>query len=238
MKPVLDPVFSYPRWDEDTYLRWYRNDFSSVFVGTNPFLKIPDFPLSSPGDWIPDEVHAVAKQRGASVGVSWQEISELCGFSSIAHVNRALRLTGSKRIVDELACPSDTAKLLKVCSDRNIFIPDEGFFSPLTELSLARFLGHLGHEQVIVSDHFGISPRQMASQSFLAPDVDVPPEIHAPDRSIYLAIYTDYHYFLVCQSENSRASANPIDYFEGFFATENTNDLWGVGDLNDCLKGR
>lgn len=234
---MTEPVFSYPANDEDTYLSWFRDDFSSVFVATNPFLKIPDFPLNSQGEWIPDVVNTVAKQRGADAGVSWQVISELCGFPSIAHVNRALRLTGSGRILDKLACSSDTEKMLKICKEQNFFVPDEGCFSPLVQLTLARFLKQLGHDEVIVADHFGTSPRPMKSEEFLLPDGFAPPEIHTPDRSVYLSVYTDYHYFLVCQTQSSISAANPMDYFEGFFADENTNDLWCVGDLGDGLKG-
>ena len=223
--------------DEDAYLSWYKDDFSSVFVATNPFLRIPDFPLNSHGDWIPDEVETIAKQRGAETGVSWREISEMCGFSSIARVNRALRLTGSKRIVNELACSSDTEKMLSVCKDEHLFVPDEGCYSPLAQIAIARFLKQLGHEEVIVADHFGTSPRQMNSKNFLLPDGFVPPEIHTQDRSVYLSIYTDCHYFLVCQSEDSVLTANPMDYFEGFFADEKTNDLWGVGDFSGGLNG-
>lgn len=57
------------------------------------------------------------------------------------------------------------------------------------------------------------------------------------DGSVYICLYTDYHYFLVCQSDHNISVANPMDYFEGFFADENTNDLWGVGDLCDDAKG-
>ena len=230
-------MFSYPANDEDTYLSWYKDSFSSVFVATNPFIKIPDFPLNSQGEWMPDEVNTIAKQRGVETGVTCREISELCGFSSIAHVNRALRLTGSKRIVNDLACSSDTEKMLGVCKDQHLFVPDEGYYSPLVQIALARFLKQLGHDEVIVADQFGTSPRQMRSEEFLLPEDFVPPEIYTLDKSAYLSIYTDYHYFLVCQSERSISVANPMDYFEGFFADENTNDLWGVGSLGDNLNG-
>ena len=230
-------MFSYPASDQDSYLSWYRDGFSSVFVATNPFLKVPDFPLNAQGEWIPDEVNTIAKQRGAETGVSWQEISELCGFSSIAQVNRALRLTGSKRIADDLACSSDTEKMLSVCKDRHFLVPDEGCYSPLVQIAQVRFLRQLGQDEVIVADHFGTSPREMKPEDFLLPDGFAPPEIHTQDRSAYFSIYTDYHYFLVCQSERSISLANPMDYFEGFFADETTNDLWGVGDLGDSLNG-
>lgn len=197
---------------------------------------MPDFPLNDIGDWIPHEVLTAAKQRGAEVAVSWREISELCGFPSIAHVNRALRLTGSQRIVGELACPADTAKMLNISNDLNIFVPDEGKFSPLIELTLVRFLRQLGHDEVVVASHFGVAPRRVASETFSLPDCDAGPEIHAPDRSIFLAMYVDYHYFLVCQTERSKSAANPMDFFEGFFAVEETNDLWGVGDLDNGLN--
>ncbi len=225
-------MLTYTDNDEDPYLSWYSEEFSSVFVATNPFLHIPDISLPSQGEWLPDEVSTVVKQRGEGVGVSWKKISELCGFPSIAHVNRALRLTGSKRICDKLACPSDTKKMLKICEDNNIFIPDEGRFSPVVELSIASFLKKLGHNEVIVADSFGTSPRQMISEALLSPEVFSPPEIHTQDRSIYLSLYIDYHYFLICQTEASKSAGNPMDYFEGFFADENTNDLWGVGDLS------
>jgi len=229
---MTEPVFSYPGNDEDPYLSWYKDDFSSVFVATNPFLNIPQLPLNLQGEWIPDEVVTVAKQRGADAGISWQKVSEICGFPSVSYVNRALRLTDSKRIADEFACPADTATMLKSCREQNIFIPDEGCLSPLSELSLASFLKELGHDEVVVADHFGSSPSPMSSERFSLPEVVVPPEIHAHDKSIYVSIYIDYHYFLICQTDASRSKANPTNYFEGFFADENTNDSWGVGDLS------
>lgn len=226
------PVFSYPENDKDTYLSWYKDDFSSVFVATNPFLTVPGFSVKDRDGWIPDSANIVAKQHGEDAGVSWQEIAERCGFPSIAHVNRALRLTGSKRISDTLACPSDTAKVLKICTDQNVFTPDEGFLSPVSELRLARFLKTLEHDEVVVADHFGTSPRPMKSENFLLLDVFATPEIHTRDKSLYVSIYTDYHYFLICQTDASREKANPSDFFEGFFADEGTNDFWGVGDLS------
>ncbi|MBM1817835.1 hypothetical protein [Pseudosulfitobacter pseudonitzschiae] len=229
---MIKPIFSYPDHDENLYLSWFKDSFSSVFVATNPFLNIPDFPLNPQGEWIPDEVNSVAKQRGADAGISWQKISMLCGFPSIAYVNRALGLTGSKRLSDKFSCPADTATMLKLCREQNIFIPDEGFLSPLSELSLASFLKELEHDEVIVADHFGTSPRPMKSEKFLKPEVFPTPEIYAQDKSIYVSIYTDYHYFLVCQTDASRSKANPANYFDGFFANENTNDLWGVSDLS------
>ncbi len=66
---LTEPTFSYPANDEDSYLAWYQKNFSSVFVATKPFLKVPDFPLNTQGNWIPDEVNAVTKQRGAEVGI-------------------------------------------------------------------------------------------------------------------------------------------------------------------------
>lgn len=225
-------MFSYPGNDEDHYLSWYSKDFSSVFVATNPFLRLPDFSLPPDGEWIPEEVCKAAKQQSVDVGVSWQEISELCGFPSIAHVNRALRLTGSKRISGEFACPSDTKKMLRLCNDNNIVVPDEGHYSPLVDISIARFLMQLGHEELIVADHFETSSRQIKSETLLLPEVFAPPQILTPDRSVYLSIYIDYHYFLVCQTEDSKSAVNPTDYFEGFFADKNTNDFWGIGDLS------
>jgi hypothetical protein len=225
--------FSYPDNDCTPYLSWYRDDFSSVFVAANPFLKVPGFSSNNGDDWIPEEVYKVAKQQGITYGISWHQISELCDFPSLAHVNRALRGTGSKRISPELASPADTKKMLQICADNNIFITDEGRFSSLAELSVAYFLKQLGHDEVIVADHFGTFPRKMKTEAILSPDAFLPAETYAKDRTVYLTSYIDYHYFLVCQTEESKLAANPMDFFEGFFADENTNDLWGVGDLSN-----
>lgn len=235
---MTEPVFSYPPRDEDTYLSWFRGSFSSVFVAINPFLKISDVPLNSDREWIPDKAKTIAKQRGVEARVSWEEIAELCGFPSIAHVNRALRLTGSRRISSGLACAPDTGKMLNVCKDRQVFIPDEGRYSPLVQIALTRFFKQLGQDEVIVAGYFGSDPRVMKSDEFSSPDGFAPPEIYTQDRSVYLSIYIDYHYFLVCQTEHSLSVANPADFFEGFFADENTNDLWGVGDPGDDLNAR
>lgn len=226
-----NPLFSYPDDDEIPYLSWYKDIFSSVFVATNPFIKIPVFSVNASGDWIPDNVLKLAKQRGLKTAVSWQEIADLCGFPSIEHVNRALRLTGSKRISEEFLCVSDTEKMIKICRENNIFIPDEGRLSPLVELSLAGFLKALGQVTVVTAGHFGTSPQQMKSEAFLQPMSVSTPEIHTQDKSAYLSIYIDYHYLLVCQTKHSRSLANPSEYFEGFFADEKTSDLWGIGDL-------
>lgn len=222
--------FRYPSLEEDRYLQHFSGAFSSVFVATNTFLNIPEYELNASENWIPPEVIELAKRRGTSAGLSWEDIADLCGFPSIAHVNRALRLTGSKRIAKEDACPSDTEQLLKVCKENHIFLPDEGYFSPLVELQLARFFFDLGFSSVTVADHFGTSPRQMQTEEFKSFDAGVPPEICSEDHSIYVVIYTDLHYFLVCQTEQNKLIANPQNYFEGFFADENTSDKWGTSE--------
>ena len=228
---VQKSSFEYPRNDDDYYLSFYKNQFTSVFIATNPFLNLPDLPLNASGDWIPDEVSEIAKARGTGVGVSWQDIARFCDFPSISHVNRALRLTGSRGIKIELANADDTHKMLKICEKRNIFIPDEGCFSPVTELTIAHFLGKLGYEDVIGAGHFGSPIKRIEIKTLLHPDVSAPPGLYAQDQSVYLSTYIDYHYFLVCQTAASRALANPADYFDGFFATSETNDFWGIGDF-------
>ena len=226
------PIFTYPANDEDPYLGWYKDDFSSVFVATNPFRKVPEFPLNPQGEWVPTEVETFAKKRGHEIGVAWKEIADLCGIPSMSYVNGVLSLTGSKRIDKKFASPSDTAKMQRLCCKHNLFIPDEGCLSPLSELSMASFLKALEHDEVIVADHFGTSPRTMKSDEFLQPETFSTPEIHSDDRSIFVVIYTDYHYFLICQTEGSVLKANPADFFEGFFANDETNDFWGIGDLS------
>ncbi|MFC2968602.1 hypothetical protein [Acidimangrovimonas pyrenivorans] len=225
--------FSYPDDDDVRYLEWFGKDFASVFVALNSFLRLPGFPPYRNGDWVPAEVVEAAKKRGPDCGVSWAEIAGLCGFPSARHVNRALRLTGSKRIDPEYANREDTEKLLRICAENGIYPPDEGRPSPLFELSLGQFLTALGQEEVILADHFGVLPVSRATAEFLDRDRIVGfGELYAKDRSLYVANYIDYDHYLVCQTGESLARARPDAYFEGFYAGETTDDCWGIGILD------
>lgn len=220
-------VFTYPENDEIPYLSHFKDDFETVFVVLPPFLKLNSTLPKEHENFVSDHVTASAKQIGHAAGVSWQLISELCGSSSIAQVNRALRLTGSKRIVAEFSCPKDTKKLLGICNENNLALPDEGYISPLQELSLACFLKTLGLDEVVAAGHFGGSLKVVKSSSFSQSYNSANPEIYAADHSLYVTNYFDYHYLFICQMPASRAKANPAEYFEGFFADEGTNDFLG-----------
>ena len=104
--------FQYPDRDDTPYREWFHGSFSSIFVATNDFLYVPEILPNKTEDWIPPDAYELAKQRGSQAAISWAAIAELCGFSSIAHVNRALRLTGSKRIHKDLACVAETQLLV------------------------------------------------------------------------------------------------------------------------------
>lgn len=226
--------FSYPDEDETPYRSWFAKDFASVFVALNPFLCMPGFEPAKNGDWMSDAVAVAAKRCGPDCGVSWAEIAEICGFPSIRHVNRALGLTGSKRISDELASPEDTAKMWRICAERSIYLPDEGEPSPLMELALGQFMQALGHKEVLAAGHFGHGPRLRPVADLLNWDKEQEfVEFCATDRSLYCTIYTDYHYYLICQTEAGLERARPEDFFEGFYAEEETNDFWGVGRFGE-----
>ena len=47
---------------------------------------------------------------------------------------------------------------------------------------------------------------------------------------LYTSIYTDYHYYLIAQTEKSLQSARPDLFFEGFYADNSTDDFWGFPD--------
>lgn len=171
--------------------------------------------------------------QGPSSGVSWQEIAEICGFASIRHVNRALGLTGSKRLSPEFSCPNETEHMLRACAARNIYPPDEGCASPLLELSMGAFVRALGHEKLTAAGHWGVSQSQILAGDLLDKSQDCDwVELWPEDLSFYCTIFTDYHYYLICQTGSSLQQARPEDYFEGFYAGDETCDFWGVGEFN------
>ncbi|UWQ79736.1 hypothetical protein K3725_01640 [Leisingera sp. S132] len=204
-----------------------------MFVALNPFLRLPGHPPWKNGDWIPESVLKTAKTQGPSCGVSWQEIADMCGFASIRQVNRALRLTGSKRLPPEFACPEETEHMLRACAARSIYPPDEGRASPLLELSMGAFVQALGHQEVVAAGHWGVSQSRLPAHDLLDKSQECDwVELWPADLSFYCTIYTDYHYYLICQTSSSLQKARPEAYFEGFYAEEDTCDFWGIGRLS------
>ncbi|MCP4409896.1 MAG: hypothetical protein GY807_19560 [Gammaproteobacteria bacterium] len=225
--------FAYPEGDETPYLRWFDGQFQPVFVAFNPSLRVPGFAPSDFGEPVPEEYEIDAKRCGAKCGVSRSDIAKLCGFPSIRYVNKALRLTGSRRIAPEYADPESTSKLLSLCKEKGILLPDEGYASPLLELSMGRFLSTLGHSKVVTASHFGVDPCLIQSGALSGDSENVAlVELCSEDFSLYVTIYIDYHYHLICQTDAGLKSARPEDFFEGFYADADTNDFWGIGDLS------
>ena len=222
--------FTYPKDDDGPYLEHFAGQFSSVFVALPPFLKLGFPPAHRVDDGISLDESLSAKRLGLSCGVSWTDVAALCQFPTIGHVNRALRLTGSRRILVELAKPEDTARLIETCSDVGLIPPDEGYISALMEVSAGTFLKRLGHENVFVANHFGMRMRKVSADDLLNPEIRVGGEEYcAEDLSVFFTTYTDYHYTLICQTAKSVKTAAPEDYFEGFAAGPATCDMWGVG---------
>lgn len=238
---IYRPPFSYPSEDDTAYLDHFAGRFSSVFIALNPFLRLPGHPAYKNGDPVPDSAIQDALKLGPSCGVSWQEIAEFCGFASIHQVNRALRLTGSKRISTRYASQHETDHMLGVCAARSIYPPDEGCSSSLLELAMGAFAQSAGHDSLISAGHFGSFREELQVATLLDRQSEHGcVELWAEDKSLYCAIYIDYHYFLICQSDESLKQAKPHDYFEGFYADARTNDFWGVGDFsgNELAKDR
>lgn len=231
--PIYCPPFSYPSEDETAYLDHFAGRFSSVFVALNPFLRLPGHPPFKNGDPVPDSAIQDALKLGPSCGVSWKEIAELSGFTSIHQVNRALRLTGSKRISARYANQDDTDHMLEVCATHSIYPPDEGCSSPLWELAMGGLSQAAGHDSLISADHFGSFPKELQFAALRDRQTECGcVELCAEDKSLYCAIYIDYHYFLICQTDESLEQAKPHNYFEGFYADARTNDFWGIGDFS------
>jgi hypothetical protein len=184
------PPFTYPGTDEAPYLDWYEGTFHSVFVAFNPFLQLSGFPPWTNGNWTPEQVVRAAKQAGPRCGVSWARIARLCGLSSAAHVNRALRLTGSRRLAAQYASPDDTRHMIAACKAADIYPPDEGCPSPLLELAMGGILAALGHQHFTAADCFGTSPEKKAVSDLLDQNSICDfGQLWTGDHSVFAAIY-------------------------------------------------
>ena len=222
---------NYPGEDDVPYRKHFTPRFQSVFVAFNPFIRVPGFSMQNHQGFFGDGFLEAAWSIGLDGEVRWSEVCELCGFASPKQVNRALRLTGSKRIKLELASPSDTKRLEERCEANTISLPEEGHASPSLCIRISHFLEALGHSEVWNAMHFGFHPDLRAVALFRGSDCGSIACIHTPDSSAHLEFYPDYHYMLVAQTAQSLARARPSDHFEGFFADENTTDYWGIGPM-------
>lgn len=231
---MSEPRFQYPADDNIPYLSWFEGQFSSVFVALNPFVHLPH--TSTHGPWteaIPGHVLIGAIRCGEACDISWLSIAKRCDFPSIRHVNRALRLTGSRRIVPTLASETDTDTLLSVCRTDNVFPPDEGVVSPLLRLSIARMLAMSQQQHVVVAAHYGVDAQCVSLEDLSAMEGrSWFSELWAPDGSVFMSTYFDYHYTLIGQTDASRRTMPPHMYCEGFYADLDTDDFWGIGELS------
>lgn len=221
--------FSYPARDEVPYLDWFSPHFTSVFMALNPFIRILDGEPLQDGNWTPPEVIVRAKRSGQECAVTWAEVASQCAFGSLADVNQALRLTGSKRIGPEYSSPRNTQILLNHCREGHLYPPDEGMPSPPFEWSFGHFATAAGQHTLIAGDGHGPSQDQIqVSKLTDSEQINEFAEFAALDNSFYATIYTDYHYWLICQTEGSLSKARPDEFFEGFYANAATNDFWGI----------
>ncbi len=180
----------YPLDDTIPYLAHFAPTFSHVFVAFNPFLRAGKCGHQWDPECLPGDLWAAARRQGftSAAGVSWAEVGLLSGLELPKRVNRALRLTGSKRIVSSLASSEDTQKLLQCCKINNICVPSEGEYSPALVLAIERFLSSLGHEKVVGARHFGIDPAEVEVRTLLEVVGASRPELHALDE-LYLHNY-------------------------------------------------
>lgn len=221
--------FSYPTRDEVPYLEWFSPHFTSVFIALTPFIRDADGEPFRDGNWTPPEVIGRAKTSGKECAVTWADVASQCGFKSLSAVNQALRLTGSKRIDPEYASIENTEVLLKHCREGHLYPPDEGYPSPPFEWSLADFCSAAGQDTLVAGNSHGASQVQLPVSKLTDPEqTNEFSEFAALDNSFYVAIYTDYHYWLICQTAGSLSKVRPDAFFEGFYASATTNDFWGI----------
>lgn len=223
------PVW-YPPDDHVSYRRHFAPHFPHVFVALNSFADVSGY---APCRVLKEEFLLATDAVGAGHAVSWRRVADLCGFRSIARVNRALRGTGF-RIRPELKCEADTRHLIDVCMAHQVAPPWEGHITPNTTRQIADFFSRLGHNEVIADDSiFGGKLSQLPVTELHKPSCWCAPRVYVPDRSLIVMMYEDFHYALVCQTEESRQKASPADFFEGFEADETTDDYWGIGTNAD-----
>ena len=181
-----------------------------------PFCQSSGAEPFQDGNWMPDGVVVRAKRSGQECAVTWAEVASQCAFETIADVNQALRLTGSKRLAPEYASKENTKVLVEHCREGLLYPPDEGCPSPPFEWSVGNFATAAGQHTLLTGDGFGLSETQLQVSKLIDPEqINAFAEFAAPDNSFYATIYTDYHTGLSARLRDHYPGPSDA-FFEGF----------------------
>lgn len=208
-------------------LPFYRGVFEAVFVLLHPFLRptgmSPERFLEGP-DVDRDDICRTCE------AVSWAQVQQLGGFSSLAEIDIALR-TQIHGLREGFASPI-LAKQLQSCLDRlGLVQPVEGRFSELTHDKVLAFVQEEGHSWVWVGDEFGTERKLHWIDDLKKPDSDVTEgrrSVFTPDKGILWTTHWDSHFALVCGSNRMIDRMANDERFEGFRCDQDTEVYWSL----------
>lgn len=219
--------FAIPPSDGRPLLPFYRDVFEAVFVLLHPFLRPTGTPLERFLDGPDDDREHVCRICEA---VSWAQVQQLGGFSSLAEIDIALR-TQIHGLQEGFASPI-LAKQLQSCLDRlGLVQPVEGSFSELTHDKVLAFIQEEGHSWVWVGDEFGTERKLHWIDDLKKPDSDVTGgrrSVFTPDKSILWTTHWDSHFALVCGSNRMIDRMANDERFEGFRCDASTVVHWSL----------
>lgn len=219
--------FAVPPSDRRPLLPFYRDVFEAVFLLLHPFLHPTG---TSPERFL--EGQDVDREHICRTceAVSWAQVQQLGGFSSLAEIDIALR-TQIHGLREGFASPM-LAKQLQSCLDRlGLVQPVEGSFSELTHDKVLAFLQEEGHSWVWVGDEFGTERKRHWIDDLKKPDSDVTEgrrSVFTPDKSILWTTHWDSHFALVCGSTRMIDRMANDERFEGFRCDASTVVHWSL----------
>lgn len=198
-------------------LKYYAGIFDTVFVAFHQFYNKKADAVNLPFD---------QRILDKNTFISWDEILQLTGISSLADLDVGLRtLIGG---LGEQYENRYTAKVIEELND-GIGIPIEGFICPFVEKKLLNALLLTGDHQLWVNDEVGTERKLWKIEDLLSNDA-IPYAAcnFTPDKSIAITTHWDSHCTFICGNGDKIRKIIIDANLEGFYCDENTEVYWSL----------
>lgn len=208
---------------------FYAKLFPEVFISLKPFAKIKagSSQRETANKW------SSADTRQNMTAITWKEISELSGLSTINIINEAL-MTGSGSLEEDQQNEAASDQLFDALESHRIMPPDEDHFSSFDLERVLMAIRACGYPEVTLDDEWGSLGSNAPKLELTVPNIQAlnnddlqlvewgVMSIYTADHQLLFVSPYDKYYSLLCGSkemlEKIIASAN----LEGFYADETT----------------
>ncbi len=225
-------------------LEWWEGFYDKVFIALNPFFRLPstdEIPVSSVMlanglSYISSKEAGTDNNCGVDYDdyakahgemVSWSSVHQaVCPeepFKKFALCTWISSCLGTRHDVP----PELQGRIKEYCASQALFLPTDDMLSPVLEPKVGEFLRAAGVSSVDQYDEFRTEKERCDVELFTsAHPTNGVRCIHSPTTGLIMDWQFDGVEGIIGLSARALEAVSPEDYFEGFYADENTYSDW------------